>query len=504
LFRISCWNSRFPIGFLTTILLLLAAPAEASRLESWRYDPRQNRLEFTTDEDVQPRAQLVADPVRLVIDLPGIELGRPVVNQPFTGAIRSVRVGQFDRNTTRLVVELAPGYTIDPQQIKFRGTTAREWSVQLPTPQALPVDGSVLHVVSESKPQSHTVPTSSTLGALGTANRSSLAPVASAPSSSQVVTIRAIDLEKNGSKLLIRADRALTYSAGWDRATSSYKITLNSARFANNIQGPQLTAASPILKIRLRQQDDHTAIVLLQPAAGVQFDELNQISQQTLALQLQRTRPSLIAPTSDRISTIPVPTAPPSAAPAPTIPRVNSGRLVVVVDPGHGGPDPGAVGIGGLLEKDIVLDISIQVAQLLEQQGIQAVLTRQNDIDLDLQPRVQLAEQVNASVFVSIHANAINLSRPDINGLETYYYNSGAELAQFIHSSVLEATGIPDRRVRSARFYVLRRTSMPAVLVEVGFVTGQDDAARLSNPTYRRQMATAIVRGIIRYLQRGS
>jgi N-acetylmuramoyl-L-alanine amidase len=162
------------------------------------------------------------------------------------------------------------------------------------------------------------------------------------------------------------------------------------------------------------------------------------------------------------------------------------------------------VGIGGLQEKEIVLDIGIKVANLLQQQGVQAVLTRPDDRDLDLEPRVQLAEQVNATAFVSIHANSIDLSRPDINGLETYYYQSGAELAQSIHQSVLAGTGIPDRRVRTARFYVLRRTSMPSVLVEVGFVTGRDDALRLSDPAYRSQMAEAIVRGILQYLQRSA
>jgi N-acetylmuramoyl-L-alanine amidase len=497
-------------AILTAALLSVAAPAEASRLESWRYDPGQNRLEFTTDDDVQPRAQLVSDPVRLVIDLPGIRLDRPVVNQPFAGAIRSVRVGQFDRSTTRLVVELAPGYTIDPQQVKFRGATARQWSVQLPAPKLASTSTVLLPVGSDSKPTTATsVPAVVSPIVSGPPNRSSFVSVAPDPSMSQLATIRAIDLERNGSQLLIRADQGLNYTTGWDRRSGSYKITINSARFASNIQGPQLNASSPILKIRLRQEDARTAVILLQPASGVQFGEMNQPAQQTLALQLQRTRPALVAPPgnslpSNSLGTIPVPAPPRSTAPVRAIPRPSNGRMVVVVDPGHGGPDPGAIGIGGLQEKDIVLDISIQVAQLLEQQGIQAVLTRQNDIDLDLEPRVQLAEQVNATAFVSIHANSISLSRPDISGLETYYYDSGAELAQSIHTSVLEGTGVNDRRVRTARFYVLRRTSMPSVLVEVGFVTGRDDAARLSNPSYRRQMATAIVRGILQYLQRNS
>jgi N-acetylmuramoyl-L-alanine amidase len=188
----------------------------------------------------------------------------------------------------------------------------------------------------------------------------------------------------------------------------------------------------------------------------------------------------------------------------PALPQVPRGQIIVIVDPGHGGPDPGAVGIGGIQEKEIVLDISKQVAQLLQKQGVRAILTRENDIDLDLQPRVDMAEQVNATLFVSIHANSIDMSRPDVSGLETYYFSSGEQLARTIHRSVLETTGISDRRVRQARFFVLRKTSMPSVLVEVGFVTGRDDATKLSTPSYRSQMAASIARGILQYLRQGS
>jgi N-acetylmuramoyl-L-alanine amidase len=174
-----------------------------------------------------------------------------------------------------------------------------------------------------------------------------------------------------------------------------------------------------------------------------------------------------------------------------------------VIDPGHGGPDPGAIGIGGIQEKEIVIDVSRQVANLLERQGIQVVLTRPDDRDLDLEPRVQIARQVNATVFVSIHANAISMSRPEINGVETYYYSSpaSARLAQSIHNRLLQMTGSRDRGVRSSRFYVLRRTTMPAVLVETGFVTGQEDAPRLAMANYRTLLAEAISRGILEYLQ---
>lgn len=346
----------------TPSLLLVASSAHAARLEFWRFNINQNQLEFATDAGVQPKAQLMTAPTRLVIDLPGVTLGRSATKETYDGLIRSIRIAQFERGTTRLVIELAPGYTLDPNRIKFRGITSQQWVVTLPQPSPIPGMSS----------------------------------------------------------------------------------------------GGMTPIAKPVV-----------APTVAQPQAIV-----------TPPLQ-----PRAIA-------------APPSMPPVP------NGRVVVIIDPGHGGPDPGAVGIGGLQEKGIVLDIGMKVAAILQQRGVYAMLTRADDRDLDLEPRVQMAEQVNATVFVSIHANAISLSRPEVSGLETYYFQSGSELAQTIHQAVLQATGVADRGVRTARFYVLRKTSMPSVLVEVGFVTGQDDAARLSNPSYRTQMADAIARGILQYLQR--
>ncbi|HEY9763354.1 MAG TPA: DUF3747 domain-containing protein [Trichocoleus sp.] len=196
-----------------------------------------------------------------------------------------------------------------------------------------------------------------------------------------------------------------------------------------------------------------------------------------------------------------------ASAPAPTstpsIPSVPQGELVVVIDPGHGGRDPGAVGIGGIQEKAINFAISQRVQQRLQQAGITAMMTRSGDQEIDLDPRVVYAERVGADLFVSIHANAISMSRPDVNGLETYYYSgrNSERLAQSIHNSVLRQTDLQDRGVRTARFYVIRNTTMPAVLVETGFVTGARDAARFSNAAARDQIADAIADGILNYLR---
>lgn len=500
-------KKHLPHLLVAASLLLLPSPALASRLESWQFDANRNQLEFITDEDVQPTAQLIADPTRLVIDLPGIQLGRPSFTQSVgEGAIRSVRFGQFDQRTTRIVVELAPGYALDPNQVRFRGITARRWSVQLPTPtqtaqapigSAPPSSsngGSTLNPPLSTHPTVGTLPLPTTRPIESPTPR----PLPPAPTS-RLATIEAVTLE--GSQLVIRSNQIVRYSTSWEMSTGFYRITINSAQLGQAAREPQLNASSAIREVRFRQDTPQTVVILVKPAIGVQIGGLNQVGSQ-LALQLQRR--GTTAPPSRPIGSIPVPTPPQPTAPTPSQRPIPNGRTIVVIDPGHGGPDPGAVGIGGLRETDIVLDIGKKVTAILQQQGIQVILTRNGEYDLDLEPRVQMAEQANASVFVSIHANSIDLSRPDISGLETYYYESGLELAQTIHNSILQSIDIPDRRVRSARFYVLRKTTMPATLVEVGFVTGRDDADHLSDPTYRSQMATAIARGILQYIQKAA
>jgi N-acetylmuramoyl-L-alanine amidase len=196
-----------------------------------------------------------------------------------------------------------------------------------------------------------------------------------------------------------------------------------------------------------------------------------------------------------------LPSAP--LASASSLPDVPRGRYKVVIDPGHGGPDPGAVGIGGLRETDVVLDVSLQVAQLLQAKGVQVLLTRTSEVDVDLPPRVALANNSGADLFLSIHANALSLSRPDVNGVETFYFQSAKSLrlAQMVQQQILAISpGSPDRGARPGRFFVIRRTVMPSALAEMGFVTGQLDAPRLADPGFRRRLAFAIATGLLNYL----
>lgn len=181
-------------------------------------------------------------------------------------------------------------------------------------------------------------------------------------------------------------------------------------------------------------------------------------------------------------------------------PRPPRGTHVVAIDPGHGGADPGAIGWGGLVEKDIVLDVALRLRTFLLAQGIQVVLTREGDVTVDLSQRVPIAMRSGAQVFVSVHANASTKSV--IRGSETYYLKPDSlPLATAIQDELSRSLEIPDRGVRQANFKVLRDSPVPAALVEVGYLTNPEDASLLRTAAFRSRASEAIGRGILRFLR---
>ena len=179
--------------------------------------------------------------------------------------------------------------------------------------------------------------------------------------------------------------------------------------------------------------------------------------------------------------------------------------LTIVIDPGHGAHDIGAAGYGSLNEKDVVLDTGLRVQSLLNNTPFNVIMTRSTDIFHSLSARAVIANKANADIFVSIHANGFN---GKANGSETFYYgkastNSRVEeskkLAGYIQVRLLEAMGTKDRGVKPGNYAVIRETTMPAVLVELGFIDNKDDYAKLSTTTYRQKAAEAIYYGILDY-----
>jgi len=305
-----------------------------------------------------------------------------------------------------------------------------------------------------------------------------------------------LSVELNGSSdmLLIRTDQPVAPSKDWDSAANAYRIAIPSAKLGRAVREPQLAANSPLTQVRLQQLESDTVGILVKTAAGVQLGEISQVNENLVAIQLLGAKSQ---PPGGKPITVPPPENP---QPPVKNPPVRNGRIVVMVDPGHGGKDGGAPSITGYNESTVVLAISQLLAARLEKEGIQVILTRNADYFVDLAPRVEMAQQAKVDLFVSIHANSID-GRPDVNGLETYHYNRGELLARTIHNSILQSIDIRDRGVRSARFYVLRNNSMPAVLVETGFVTSPTEAPKLADPAYQQKMADAIANGVLQYIR---
>ena len=215
----------------------------------------------------------------------------------------------------------------------------------------------------------------------------------------------------------------------------------------------------------------------------------------------------------------------------------------IVIDPGHGGHDTGTIGPNGLLEKDLVLDVSKRLGKLLEARlGAEVVFTRRDDTFIPLETRTSIANQEQADLFVSVHANSSH--DPDARGVETYYLNFtsspealevaarenaasdkdihelqdlvkkialkekieesrefASDVQQSLHSGLsAKSSGVRDRGVKKAPFVVLIGANMPSILAEISFISNPGDEKRLRAPDYRQRIAESLYRGISRYV----
>jgi N-acetylmuramoyl-L-alanine amidase len=169
----------------------------------------------------------------------------------------------------------------------------------------------------------------------------------------------------------------------------------------------------------------------------------------------------------------------------------------VVLDPGHGGYDPGGVPRQRYSEKAAALDIALRVRAGLLARGHRVVMTRSSDVFVELSERVAISKKTSGSpVFVSIHLNSS--TNTGASGVETYHYSSkSARLARAVHQQVVAAAGSIDRGVRRARFYVLRHNTRPSVLLELGFLTNASEGAKIArSANHRQKLANAVVAGI--------
>lgn len=172
-------------------------------------------------------------------------------------------------------------------------------------------------------------------------------------------------------------------------------------------------------------------------------------------------------------------------------------RSTVVIDAGHGGFDRGGVPGQRIAEKDKTLDVALRLRRVLQADGIRVIMTRDRDVFVPLGTRTAIANSYRNAIFVSIHFNCS--TRGGANGIETYYYRSdSAALAASIHRNVVAGAPTENRGIRRRGFFVLRRTAIPSVLVECGFLTNPTEGRLAQTESYRQKLAEQIARGIRR------
>ncbi len=173
----------------------------------------------------------------------------------------------------------------------------------------------------------------------------------------------------------------------------------------------------------------------------------------------------------------------------------------VVIDPGHGGHDKG--GQWGLVyEKHLALDTATRLESELKKRGIRTVMTRRSDYFISLPERVRIAGRYSDAIFVSVHYNYT--WKQDVSGLETFFHSSQSHaLAREVHNGMLRKVRCIDRGVKFARYYVIRNTTCPSILVECGFVSNAGERGRMKAAWYRQALAEGIAEGIMRYRSGG-
>ena len=182
---------------------------------------------------------------------------------------------------------------------------------------------------------------------------------------------------------------------------------------------------------------------------------------------------------------------------------------IITLDPGHGGSDPGAIGASGLKEKQITLEISMRVKELLEKEGAKVFMTRTTDKDVyapnasdraELQARVNVAEKHNSDLFLSLHINSsVNKS---VGGFSSYYYpktDNDLKIAKAIQDKFAKNFGVDNLGVRQANFYVVKRCSMPATLLEMCFISNPKEEKLMKSKWFQKKTARLIVEGVKNY-----
>lgn len=388
----------------------------------------------------------LSNPIRVVYDIPNTVVNTSIRNKDISiNQSESVKVGQFNQNTARVVITSQSAYKYipvvyaDSERIVFMDKDAENYTTLFTTKVAL------------TSANSEVFDTRTQAGKL----------VFSKP------VIYGIDRDNNNVDIyLLNVDKY-------------QDVNLKSALSFDGLKVSALKHGGAKISIPLKKDDE------LDIHAGADG--------KTLRIKIKYAKVELPAVVVPPVVKTPTTTTTIQKKPA-------TGKKVIVIDPGHGGSDVGATR-NGIYEKNITLDVSKKVVDLLKKKGYQVYMTRDKDETVSLQERVAISENISPDVFVSIHVNSSNSDSP--TGLETHYYKDNSlTLAKNVHASLLNHVNSKDRGLFKSRFYVINHTTAPAILVEIGFISSPVERAQLVSESRKQATAKAIAEGIDDYFKK--
>jgi N-acetylmuramoyl-L-alanine amidase len=464
-----------------------ARPVRVTDVQYWS-GPDYTRVTISLEQDVQFESQRIPDPERIFFDLKNARLASVLAGQSYDvddGLVNKIRVAQYKPGRARIVVETVSHAAYNASMVL--------------NPPRIVID---IHG-EDQQPESR---------------------IAERP--------RTSDVAKSAS-LQTREAPGVPKSTANVRANSDFSKTGNQEE--NDDETPaEATAAKPPITV--------TTVAGVKKVV-VEADDRQQHEAAKIPARID-SNVSVRAPRRSGSRAAATREAQPMASGDRSLIRTLGLRIgKIVIDPGHGGHDTGTIGPNGLLEKDLVLDVSKRLGKLLEARlGAEVVFTRRDDTFIPLETRTSIANQEEADLFVSVHANS---SRDqDARGVETYYLNFtsspealevaarenaeadksihelqdlvkkialkekieesrefASDVQQSLHTGLAaKSSGVRDRGVKKAPFVVLIGANMPSILAEISFISNPGDEKRLKSADYRQRIAESLYRGISRYV----
>ncbi|MBZ5706180.1 MAG: N-acetylmuramoyl-L-alanine amidase [Acidobacteriia bacterium] len=469
-------------------------PARVTGIRHWS-TPDYTRVAIDLEQDVKYESQRIDHPDRIFFDLLDTKLASTLVGKTFDvddGFLKKIRVAQFQPGKTRVVLEVDDlsdyeAFLLPNPSRLIIDIHGRQAAKAAPSKESSPATATA---IPESKPE---------------ATRTPVTPAAAKPDA----------------------------SAGPPQPEPTVEAKAGPKKVSTAV-----TTTGTKKKIVEADDEDDVTVTKLDPP---------EIKPETKAV------PAPAPPASKRRNAkskrkttapeLEVHEAQPTASGDRSLIRALGLKIgKIVIDPGHGGHDTGTIGPNGLLEKDLVLDVAKRLGKQLERLGAEVVYTRTDDTFIPLETRTAIANQEQADLFVSIHANSSD--DPDARGVETYYLNFSsspdalevaarenavseksihelqdlvkkialkekidesrefaADVQHALHSGLAaKSPGIRDRGVKKAPFIVLIGANMPSILAEISFVSNPGDERRLETPEYRQKIAESLYRGISKYV----